>query len=202
LLQQHNEIHTEIRGLKEAMSRVSTDLEHIRARISQERACPYTGTNSTDGIIAYLTREYNGNVHDKKIVTITARSAESQVRHLADLRSNHCFCSHQAPNQWIKWDFGRILVQLTHYAMITRTGCVNPTSWILEGSTDGEVWTELDRRVGFTDWNGNEIVCVFSVAKGKEKGWTMFKLTQIGKNHLSGDALLLYGVEFFGSLRE
>jgi hypothetical protein len=202
LLQQYNELRTEIRELKEAMSRVTTDLDHIHTKISQERACPYEGGNSTDGVIAYLTSEHNGNIHDKRIVTITAKSEACPARNLADLKSQKYFCSHQAPNQWIKWDFGRMIVQLTHYAMITRTGCVNPTSWILQGSTDDKEWTELDKREAFTDWSGDEIVRVFPVAEGTGKGWTMFRLTQIGKNDRTEDALLLYGVEFFGSLRE
>jgi hypothetical protein len=101
--------------------------------------------NPLDGIIAFLTREYGGNVHDKGIVTITSRSVKDgqyAPRKVVDLTSLHPFVSQENRGEWLCWDFRKMSIRPTRYTL--RAPYL--ARWVLEGSWDGEAWTVLDRQ--------------------------------------------------------
>jgi hypothetical protein len=159
---------------------------------------------SADGIISYLSRKYGGNVHDKGIVTITSKSVHSEnsadaVKNAADFTSDPCFWSNGEPDQWVCWDFHKMRIRSTHYAI--RSCWIGPLrSWVLEGSLDGENWIEIDRRTDNHDlrdipWTGS-----FAIANGAESRFV--RLTQTGPNHGDEDELLMCGFEIFGTLLE
>jgi hypothetical protein len=71
-----------------------------------------------DGILSYLSRIYGGNVHERKIVTITASSIfgkdpQYSPTNLADLNSGLIFDSENEHNQWVQWDFNEMRVSPT-----------------------------------------------------------------------------------------
>jgi uncharacterized coiled-coil protein SlyX len=164
---------------------------------------------SLDGIIACLTEQCRGNVHEKGIVTITSKSVDgfdpSQVvQNVADLKGGSSFCSMDSSDQWVCWDFRERRVRLTYYTLTAG----RLKSWVIEGSLDGENWAEMDRQTHNDDFKrgGNA-----SFAVSKSMDCRFIRLTQIGKNHVNESCrrvtmdryiLRLGAIEFFGTLFE
>jgi hypothetical protein len=110
---------------------------------------PMQAPDSLEGIISYLTKKHGGNVHEKGIVTITSQSAyPDALKHVADLTSRTGFDSTNEPGQWVCWDFREMRVRPIHYTI--RAAVLK--SWVVEGSLDGESWTELDRQTDNEDF--------------------------------------------------
>jgi len=153
------------------------------------------------GMIAHLTGVHGGNVHEKGAVVITASSTLSTVfgrmfgrisrdqpKNVADHESNSFFASKNEPNQWICFDFVARMVRLTAYAIRSYPGGPghpHPKSWVIEVSSDGASWREIDRRDDNQDLNGGYLTKVFTVARAPE--CRMIRLTQTGKNHQGDD---------------
>jgi hypothetical protein len=163
---------------------------------------PLKEANSLDGIISYLTRKYEGNVHDKGIVTITSKSVWSNdpklaVRNVADLTSKSHFFSKDEPGQWVCWDFHEIRVRPTHYTI--RTALLK--SWVVESSLEGKAWTEIDQKTDNDDFkSGNYMAASFAVSNSAE--CRFIRLTQTAKDHGKKDDLGIRAFEFFGTLFE
>jgi uncharacterized coiled-coil protein SlyX len=163
---------------------------------------PLKEAKSLEGIISYLTRKHSGNVHDKGIVTITAKSVmshkiEHAVRNAAGLTSDSDFMSKNEPGQWICWDFHKMRVRPTHYTIRTS----DLKSWVVESSLDGEAWTEIDWKTDNEDFRalgGN--TASFAVSKSAE--CRFIRLTQTGKDHDRNDFLRIMAFEVFGTLLE
>jgi hypothetical protein len=125
---------------------------------------PLQSPGSFDGIISYLTRKHRGNVHDKRIVTITSKSVFCDEpgygpRQVADLTSQLHFQSKDKHGQWISWNFHEMRVRPTHY---TITGGMS--SWVVEGSLDNQVWTEIHRQTNNKDLPTGRETRSFAVA--------------------------------------
>jgi hypothetical protein len=160
---------------------------------------PMTERESTDGIIAYLTKKHGGNVHDLGIVTLTVKSLRPGHRgdpaNAADLdRSTWWLSGNKNPGQWICWDFGTSRVHLTHYTLSTQW----LASWIVEGSLDGETWTELDRQSDRPQFTPKSAVISFSISDPTELRF--IRLTQTGERSNGGLTLGIRACEFFGTL--
>jgi hypothetical protein len=161
---------------------------------------PMEEANSLEGIILHLTKKHGGNVHDKGIVTITSKSVlhdhpDFAPKYAADLNDDEYFSAKREPGQWICWDFREMRVRPTHYTIQSFL----LKSWAVEGSVDGESWTEIDRQ---TDtWVLARLGrASFTVSKSAE--CRFIRLTQTDKNHHGDDCLGLCAVEFFGTLSE
>jgi hypothetical protein len=170
--------------------------------------------DNLDGIISYLTKKHGGNVHQMGLVTITSKSVYSDdpeyaLRNIADLTAGSGFFSKNEPGQWVCWDFGEMRVHLTHYTISSGEFL---RSWVVEGS-DGTSsnWKEID-------WKLNQSnVLRRSFAVSNPAGFRFIRLTQTA-NHPClrrtrwpfsrsdwswldlEDFLILYAVEFFGTL--
>jgi hypothetical protein len=115
-----------------------------------------------DGIVAYLTAECGGNIHDQDIVRVTSSGDRMNKRsyaakNMVDLRADTIFASPYRGkteamthgwNHWICYEFRRHIIIPTHYSIRSFLDgapyCPNLKSWILEVSIDGEHWEELD----------------------------------------------------------
>jgi hypothetical protein len=151
------------------------------------------------GIICELTRKHDGNLHDKGIVLLTSKSHLScNVKNLVDLASHSDFTSSDEPSQWVRWEFPAKLVRPTHYT-IQSAGCYQLKSWLIEGSMDGESWTELDRRKNDSHLKANFAIHSFDVKSLLE--CRFLRLTQTGKNDDDTNNLSFCSLEIFGSLR-
>jgi hypothetical protein len=162
---------------------------------------PMKEDKSLDGIISYLTNKHGGNVHEKRIVTITSKSVYQDdpryaPKNVADLTSDSKFWSKNDPGQWISWDFRAMRVCLTHYAIRASS----QKSWVVESSVDGESWTEIDRQPDDQDFKDGWSTASFAVSNLAE--CRFIRLTQTNKRHSGGDQLPLSAVEFFGTLCE
>jgi hypothetical protein len=167
---------------------------------SVQSRVPLRRPESLDGIISYLSRKHGGNVQDKGIVTITSKSVDddpkSALRNIADLPSESKFRSKDEPGQWVCWDFGKMRVRPTHYTSKTKW----LKSWVVEGSLDGEAWTEIDRKTDNEDLHDSTGQASFAVSNSAE--CRFIRLTQTGETHHEGDYLIIRSLEFFGTLLE
>jgi hypothetical protein len=171
-----------------------------------------------DGIIAHLTREYGGNVHDCNVVTVSSSrpyggDAGYAAKNAADLKGDSVFFSScrngdddipNTRNNWISYDFKDRRVVPTHYSI--RSQCkgfaynINPKSWILEASMDGKEWVEIDRRENNAELIERDVTRMFKVAKSEK--CRFIRLVNIGRNHHGSDCLVISSLEIFGSLME
>jgi len=173
------------------------------------------------GMLAHLTGVHRGNVHKKGVVVITGSSTyydeveyededeaffEIQPKNVADHESSSLFCSESKPNQWICLDFRARRVRLTAYA-IRSCGRApwgpehrTPKSWVIEVSSDGAAWSEIDRRENNQDLNDRLVTKVFTVARAVE--CRMIRMRQTGKDHNGNDRLSFSAFEVFGVLTE
>jgi hypothetical protein len=181
-----------------------------------------------DGIIAHLTRECGGNVHDCHVVDVTCGSFEKEAKganphsgaydndpnyaakNAADLETDSIFFSAfrwryrtrdipHTPNNWICYDFNERRIVPTHYTIRTYSlGIAHLKSWLVETSADGKSWREVAREEDNEQLNGPLLAGTFAVA---DSGKCRFiRLGQIGRNHHGDDQLLISAWEIFGSL--
>jgi hypothetical protein len=157
-----------------------------------------------DGIISYLSRKYDKNVHDESIVTITASSVYQEgrlyaVRNLADLEPGCTtgFSSADQPGQWVCWDFHEMRVIPMRYSLQSRYACF-PKTWIAESSLDGVNWKTMHRPSENDDLKGKLAVASYPVSCEDE--CRFIRVTQLGVNHDRNNILSLTAFEVFGIL--
>jgi hypothetical protein len=180
-----------------------------------------------DGIIAHLTRECGGNVHDVHVVDVTCGSFEkvtyganphsgafrnedwAVAKNAADLDTVSRFKSAyrkkkedipHTRNNWICYNFKERRIVPTHYAIRTYHGAANLKSWLIETSADGESWQEVAREEDNKQLNGKRFTATFAVADGGE--CRFIRLVNIGRNHRGDDCLWITAWEIFGGLVE
>jgi hypothetical protein len=183
------------------------------------------GFDVPDGIIAHLSRECRGNVHDRKIVDVTCGSFEKETyganphsgvwtnradlaaKNVADLETNLCLMSAyrikdipHTRNNWICYDFKERRIVPTHYTIRTYDGNSHLKSWLVETSADGKNWREVAHEENNTQLNGKFFTATFAVADGGE--CRFIRLVNIGRNHYGGDGILISAWEIFGNLIE
>jgi hypothetical protein len=183
-----------------------------------------------DGIIAHLTRECGGNVHNRNLVDVTSGSFEKETqganphsgaydnnpkwaaKNTADLETDSCFISAyrwkeedipHTRNNWICYDFKERRIVPTHYTIRTHwngPGGQHLKSWLVETSMDGENWREVAHEEDNKQLNGTYFTATFLVAGGEE--CQFIRLVNIGRNHFGHDQLVIHAWEIFGNLIE
>jgi hypothetical protein len=183
--------------------------------------------NVPDGIIAHLTRECGGNVHDRHVVEVTSGSFERETlganphsgafdnapdyaaKNAADLETGSRFYSAyrekkenipHTRNNWICYDFKERRIMLTHYTICTFHGGQRLKSWLVETSLDGKSWREVAHEEDNTQLNGRHFTATFAVAGGRE--CRFIRLVNIGRDHYGYDCLIIPAWEIFGGLVE
>jgi hypothetical protein len=181
-----------------------------------------------DGIIAHLTRECGGNVHDRHVVDVTCGSFEKETvganqhsgsldnradraaKNAADLETDSLFGSAyrrkvedipHTRNNWICYDFKKRRIMPTHYTIRTKENGSfghHLKSSLVETSADGESWREVARKEDKEHLNRKWFICIFAVAGGGE--CRFIRLVKIGRNHAGNGQLLISAWEVFGSL--
>jgi hypothetical protein len=167
---------------------------------------PPSSPSSLDGIIAYLSRQCNGNVHTKGILTITGHpystSPIDDALNAANLAESSFFASKDEEDQSLTYDFGYRRVRLSHYAIRSQDEYYL-RSWVIEGADDDQNWTDLDRRQDEDTLNSGNRTHVFE-AHGQTT-CRFVRIRQTGANHHvshPNHQLVISGFELFGSLRE
>ena len=173
----------------------------------RETLIAYTGSNSLDGIIRHLSNACGGNVHDKGVVEITSGPPHSTLecnaaKNVADLTVDSYFYSDNSPNQFVCYNFKDKTIIPTHYSIRSHyagnPGNHNWKSWVVETSTDGNVWTEVDRRENNGDLNEGNVTKTFPISVQKE--CRMFRIRQIGPNWAGANYVIFSSLEVFGTL--
>jgi actinin alpha len=171
--------------------------------------------NPLDGIIAFMTRQTGGNLHDAGIVLVTSSppirpDERAAAKNVLDLVKDTIFCSaHKRasddipnePNNWICYDFQDLQIIPTQYTIRSCFGGVNgfnPKNWVIETSVDSKKWVQADVREGNTKLNGFNVTRTFNVTGRQQCRY--IRLVNIGRNHNGNDALSIASFEIFGYL--
>jgi hypothetical protein len=170
------------------------------------RSSSFFPSSPLSGIIDHLTSRFCGNVHDRCVINITANRPYNDhpsyaPKNVADLATDSSFGSANEPNQSICFDFKEMQIRPTHYSIRMSSAAPNAyhlKNWVIEGSVDGNLWLEIDRRENNTDLNGSHAIKTFNICKVDT--FRMIRLRQIGLNHRNDNYLLFTAFEFFGSL--
>jgi hypothetical protein len=180
--------------------------EKLMPKVRVPVQCPFASSGPLNGIVAYLTRKYGGNVHRSRLVTIVGSSLIADAtrlypHHVADFHNEAFFQSSDTPGQWLRWDFHKMRVSVSHYTLRSH----ELKTWRLEVSTDGQNWTQVDRHVNdqrFREPPGptTERISTFSIAHPVE--CRFIRLTQEARNHRDNNFLVFSAVEFFGTVFE
>jgi hypothetical protein len=159
------------------------------------------------GLIAHLTKQHNGNVHDLGIVVATHSASNGAARAGSNATRLGCpdkyFQSPDAPDQWVCYDFGQTTIVVTGYEIASypgRAGTQHPRAWALEVSRDGKAWEEIDRREGNDQLNGSGRVANFSVSKRRRARFV--RLRQIDRNHGGLRYFSIGSFEVFGAFHD
>jgi hypothetical protein len=172
------------------------------------------------GIIANVTRECGGNVHDHDVVEVTCGSFEKETyeaiwyaKNAIDLETDSLFASAfrmkeedipHTRNNWVCYDFKERRIVPTHYAI--RTYNWNGSFgwhlklWLVETLADGKNWRDVAREWDNEQLNGWSFTATFTVTGGGE--CRFIRLVNKGRNHFGTDRLVISAWEIFGSLVE
>ena len=193
------------RGLRDTIQGEIKRLDEVVKLAPCHHHILYEKGKPLEGIIAHLTRECGGNVHDKGMVEVTASSVvrgffgTSRPRNAVELGTNLNFCSLPKKNSWIRYDFKGRRVAPTSYS-IRSDDYRYPKSWVLEVSNDGENWEIVDRRENNEDLKENYATCNFTISARPPGSFRFVRLLQTGENHEGNDHLALTSLEVFGTL--
>ena len=171
----------------------------------------YYGSNEPCNVIAYLARQYHGNVHDMGIVNVTAKSIPNDIYHPRnvvnqDRRGDSFYSSKSEPNSWICYDFKEWRVIPMSYSVTSQAslpGSCHLRSRVIEVSNDGteNSWMEIDRREDNNALNSESVTVSFEVSRVPSEGVRFFRLRQTGANHFGSHHLTLSCLDIFGIIR-
>ena len=191
----------------EALSKEVARLKAVAGKVTAPAGTEfvYNDAKPLDGIIAHLTSECGGNVHEKGVVKVTASSClGGKPENAVDLNSDSEFESTNARNTWICYDFQGKRVTPTSYSITScgyGPGNCHLKSWVLEVSNDGSEgsWATVDSRKNNEDMK-MDLTCNFAVSASSSGAFRFVRLRQTGKNHDGDDCLAICGLELFGTL--
>ena len=78
------------------------------------------------------------------------------------------FWTENIPNSWVLIDLGERKANVSHYSLETYEaypGQSHLKSWVLEGSNDGEEWTEMDKEDDREELNGLKKSATFQCSR-------------------------------------
>jgi hypothetical protein len=176
-----------------------------------------------DGLIAALTRECEGNVHERGVVHITSGSFETEThganphsgvynddpvyaaKNVADFGNETYFHSayreqrehiRQTKNNWICYDFKHRRIVPTYYSIRSSRFGPHLKSWLVETSPDGEGWREIAHEENNEQLKGGLFIATFEVVTHWE--CRFIRLVNIGRNHSGSDHMCISAWEIFG----
>lgn len=155
------------------------------------------------GIFNYITEVMETN--PSSIIDVTSSSFNQQhpPENVIDQPNNDTqyFESNNEANSWICFDFKNMKISLSHYTL--KTWFWGPNfqhlkSWVVEGSDDGNEWTELDQREDEDSLNDALAFRRFKCAVRVTCRYVRIRSTDI--DHSGTHLLILNAVEFYGRL--
>ena len=154
------------------------------------------------GIMDYLNKKAGQNAAVAGLVAITGSSSDhNEPYQVADMGWDDLWFSEDKPDQWIMYDFKDSRVKITHYTLKTHKYPSNTPhikAWAVEGSREGRVWVELDRRT-MSVLNGPNRFQTFP-CRNSEGTYRFIRLRQTAQNARCDNVLALTNFEVFGDL--
>jgi hypothetical protein len=164
-----------------------------------------------EGIIAFLTKNCQGNVHKKDFVRVTLCSPHCgdpkshPPFHVVDFTTTSKYCHTETgfANQWVCYDFKMMRVTPTHYSFQSREPnyAHNLTAWVIEGSETGEPnsWFEMDKQNNRTDLDGPGYHWTYRIANPRK-----CRCVRVchRRNSSNTNYLILAKWELFGELQQ
>jgi hypothetical protein len=123
-------------------------------------------------------------------------------KNVADLETDSSFLSKTADNQWLCYDFKDMRVVVTRYTLRSHTNAKDTNhlrAWAIEGSEDGEQWTEIDRQEDDASLNGPKAIGSFEVRNVME--CKCVRIKSIGQAWGGTKSMYFGAFELFGGLR-
>jgi hypothetical protein len=101
----------------------------------------------------------------------------------------------------VRYDFKERLIVPTHYKIRTNNSIgYYLKSWLVETSTGGKNWEEVDHKEDNEQLNGSRFTGTFGFAGGG--ACRFIRMVNIGNNHYGSGPLCISAWEIFGSLIE
>ena len=187
----------DVKNVSQEEEEIQNDLQHLKNKIDliqNKFLLNFDFDNdSFKGIIHYLTDEFGGNVHQKKIVNVTSSSISASrfAYYAVDLDDTQFyFCSDNIKDQfaWLKYDFKNRRVRSTHYSIRSSNyynkGQYNLISWVIEGSNtnDDDDWTQLDIRPNVPDLDGINKVKTYEMQTPSNEFFRYLRIRATGKD--------------------
>ena len=182
--------------------------KNIRQRLEQDISHQDILTQTREGtpqnhILKYLSEKFEGNVHTKNVVKITASSIGYPIENIVEEDDDKYFCTENEPDSWIKFDFKERKVLLDRYTLKTcqyPKDCEHLKNWVLEVSDDDNNFTEIDQHKNCDLLNGFRKTATFEVSHSTPARFV--RLRQTDKNWSDCDVLDLTKIEFSGFICE
>ena len=153
------------------------------------------------GIIASLTRNCGGNVHEEGLVEVTASGCRfGSLKNVVQLGTNSYFRSNDEPNSWICYDFKTRRVTPTSYMLISDDRHY-PRSWVLEVSNDRSTWEVIDRRDDNEDLKEQYVARHFALNAPPSGLFRFVRFRLTAPNHSRYDIIDLTSFEIFGKFK-
>jgi hypothetical protein len=139
---------------------------------------------------------------------VTAISTSSgPAQNVADLQNRSTFLQSKSTesNPWICYDFKKLQVTPTHYALLSwqgsRSDYYHPKSWYFEGSNDGTNWTVLHNCPNNSDLNGATLIGLYRLSNSMKCRFVRIRQTQHHCNNTIA-YLMLAAFELHGIFHE
>ena len=195
-----NDINSHI--WKNIRQRLEQDISHQKSH--QDISTDTIEKTHQNHILKYLSEKFEGNVHTKNVVKITASSIGiGQVENIVEEGDDKDFYTNNEPDSWIKFDFKERKVLLDRYTLKTVNwpeGSHHLKNWVLEVSDDDNNFTVIDRRENCDLLNGSLKTATFEVSHSTPARFV--RLRQTGVNWFGGNRLVLTQIEFSGFICE
>ena len=162
-----------------------------------------------NGLFNYLHKKCDGNPHEKKIITVSASSnIWKNPETVLDYPNIEGWQSDMNPNNWIQFNFKTMMVNIDGYSLKTYNRASNIghlKNWVIEGSSNGSEWVEIDKRENNNDLNGCYFEHYFPIST--RKSYQYIRIRSIGKDHCEDSNtfaishyMTIVNFEIFGSL--
>jgi hypothetical protein len=176
-----------------------------RRSSSTKTAYSYRPGFPFDGILAFLSKQCQGNPHVKGFLEVTssgtATRCTSKPEGILEGRDIGEWSSTNEDDSWIQIEFKEISVQLSAYTIGTSEGKVGTAhlkSWKLEGSNDGFEWVQLDSVPETNELNQPNAVLTRELSSANF--FNFVRITQLTPNHFGTRCLTIKRIELFGQI--
>jgi hypothetical protein len=172
------------------------------------------GTWPVPGVISLLTAAHGGNVYTSGVIGIIKSSVYGAYleQRIVEFGTDAPYCSNNAANEWIGYDFKQMRLLPWGYAVQTNESAVDVwhmRSWVIEATNDEKFltepglvkWKELDSQNDNADLNGKFQSKSYPLSPASLEPFRFIRLRMREKCHDDKTYwLYLAGLEFLGEL--